>query len=204
LERCDPAFSAWYKRGRSRRTAKDAALDFKSQECLLNLLEDGRIRTDVGNEVLEELGFGIGLWNGCKAARMVGLRVTCGSNSSAEGVGDNCVVIDLPDELGELEQCERMAKLVVAMATSWEPDWCGVFSSNAMNERGFDPAIPFVDWMLYVSKGLLPNPTVPEPSSITSVEGIGSLVIIRPGPSKEPSGHLRSVKAVERALGIQS
>jgi len=204
LPACTEVFAAWYEKGASRRKAKQVEIDFKNKEALLALLERGRNRRDIGKEVIEDLGFHVGMWNGGKSVKMAGVNVTCGLYSTAPGLGGNCVVLDLPEELGDLQQAERMANVLIATAASWEPDWAGVFSLDAMNKRSFNPTVPFVDWMLYLSNKLAPNPTVPEPSSVKPVDALGSLIVVQPEPVEADNPvHLQRVKAIETALGIK-
>ena len=54
LSACDDVFQAWYRRGKSAQGAKQIAIDFKAMDRLVELLERGRNRTDVGNEIIEE------------------------------------------------------------------------------------------------------------------------------------------------------
>jgi hypothetical protein len=204
LSACDSAFGRWYKLGKSRRDAKRSEIDFKSNHCLLDLLEKGRHRKDVGKEVMEDLGFLVCLWNGGEPPHEVGLKITCGLYSTVPGLGGNGVGIDLPEEFGDLRQSQRMANVLVAVATSWDPDWAGVISRKSRETRSFVPGKPFVDWMLYVSSRLVPNPTVPEPSSITPVDTLGSVIVVQQEPVKADSpADLQRVKAVEAALGIK-
>lgn len=204
LSACVEDFAAWYEKATSRRQAKQVEINFKNKGCLLDLLERGRHRRDIGKEVIEDLGFHVGMWNGGKSTKMVGLSVTCGLYSTAPGLGGNCVVMDLPEELGDLRQTERMVSVLIAVATSWEPEWAGVFSLDAMNKRNFNPTVPFVDWMLYVSNNLAVNPSVPGPSSVKRVDTIGSLIVVQQEPVEEENEvRLQRVRAVETALGIK-
>lgn len=188
----------------SRRKALQHEIDFRDRQTLIALVEKGRIRTDVGKKVMEELGFLVGMWNGGKSTRAVGLSITCGSYSTVRGIGRNCVLLDLPEELGDLQQWERVADVVVAVATSWEPDWAGVFAQNEMNRQKLSADVPLVDWMLYISKKLVADPRVPEALSIQPVNAIGWLVVVDEGPAEvDNSTHLGKVQAVEAALGIR-
>jgi hypothetical protein len=154
---------------------------------------------------MEDLGFSVGIWNGGETSKMVGLRITCGLYSTAPGLGGNCVVIDLPEELGDLRQSERMANTLIAVARCWEPDWGGVISRKSRSTRKFVPGKPFVDWMLYISNKLMPNPKVPEPSLVKPVDAAGSLIIVQQEPVEADNAiHLQRVKTVEVALGLTS
>ena len=203
LSACDAVFTSWYKLGKSRRQAKQVEIDFKNTDCLLDLLERGRHRKDIGKEVIEELGFHVVIWNGEKVQRESGLSISCGLYSSVQELS-NCVVINLPEELGGLRQSERMANVLVALATCWEPDWGGVISRKSRETRNFVPGMPFVDWIFYVSNKLALSPTVPEPSSVKPVDALGSLIVVQPEPvAADNPVHMQRVKAVETALGIK-
>jgi hypothetical protein len=205
LASCDPLFAAWYKLGKSRRQAKQVEIDFKNKDCLLDLLDRGRHRKDIGKGVMEDLGFSVGMWNGGETTKMVGLSITCGLYSTVPGLGGNCVVINLPEELGDLREAERMASVLIGVVKCWEPDWAGVISRKSRNTRNFVPGKPFVDWMLYGSNKLMPNPKVPEPSLVIPVDALGSLIIVQQEPVEANNPiHLQRVKAVESALGITS
>jgi len=203
LSSCDPVFYDWYKQGTSRRKALQTKFDFRNEVQILDLLEHGKHRKDIGKKVIEELGYSIGLWNGGKSIKMVGLSVTCGLYSTVAGLGGNCLILDLPEDLGDLQQSERMAAVLTTVATSWEPDWAGVFSVDAMNTRDYNAAVPFVDWMLYVSHKLAPAPLTVESSQ--AINGIGTLIVVeQSAEAGEIAGHLERVKAVEFALGLRS
>ncbi len=196
-------FGLWYKLGKSRRHAKRIEIEFNNRSCLLELLEGGRNRKDLDKEVVEDLGFHIALWNGGESHTQAGLSVTCGLYSAAPGLGGNRVVIDLPEELGELQQCERMTNLLAATAISWDPDWAGVISRKCRDTRTFVAGIPFVDWMLYVSCKMIPNPDVPAPSFVRPINSMGSLIVVQQEPVEANNpGHLQRVRAVQGALGI--
>lgn len=205
LAACDPVFGPWFAKGMSRRTAKRSEIEFRRKDCLIELLDRARNRKDIGKEIIDDLGFHIGIWNGGQSTRIVGLSITCGLYSTAPGLGGNCVVIDLPEELGELTCEGRMANVLVAVVASWEPNWTGVFSLEAMSKRTFDAGRPFIDWMLYLSYRLAPRPKVPAPSLVRPVDELGTLIMVHREPpldSNDPV-HLERVRAVEAALGIE-
>src|SRR2546425_1147519 len=104
LSACDEAFASWYERRSSRRKATQNNIDFKNRDRLRALLERGMNRRDIGKEVMEDLGCSIGMWNGGMPTRAAGLKLTCGLFSTAPGLGGNSLVIDLPEELGGLQQ----------------------------------------------------------------------------------------------------
>jgi hypothetical protein len=204
LSACDAVFAYWYKLGRSRRQAKQVEIDYTNTDSLIDLLERGRNRKDICKEVIEDLGFHVTLWNGGESQNEVGLSITCGLYSTVPGLGGNCVVIDLPEDLGGLRHADRMANVLATVAKYWEPDWGGVISRRSRNSRSFVPGMPFVDWMFYISNKLAPSPFVPEPSSIYSVDSIGNLIVIQPEPVESDNPvHMQRVNAVEDALGIR-
>ena len=160
LRDCDPALSTWFKKGRSRQEALRARVDATDQDVARSLLEQGRSRRYTDGSVIEETGFHIGLWNGGGEDKEAGLSVTCGLFAQpARGYLSNCVVLNLPRDLGELFRADRMSRVVAATARAWEPDWAGVMSEHAMDTRPFSGRVPFLDWLLYVPREVV----APEP-----------------------------------------
>lgn len=178
---CDPVLATWFETGRSRRQAMERPVDIGNRDYLMDLLERGRNRRDVGQTVIEELGFRVVLWNGESGMKAVGLSIKCGlywtSATTNAGMG-NSVTLDLPEALDELRQADRMSRMLAAIVRAWEPDWAGVMSTDAMNARDFNTKVPFVDWMVYVSRTI---GSVPLPSSITLLEK-GTLIVVQPDP----------------------
>jgi hypothetical protein len=181
LTASDPVLATWLEKGRSRKQALEKTADIREQSYLLGLLDRGRNRRDVGGTVIEELGFRVGLWNGGNGEKAAGLSITCGlywTSPNPNASLSNCVTLDLPEDLGELKQAERMCGVLAAVAQAWEPDWAGVMSREAMNARAFDAKIPFVDWMVYVPRRI---DGVLSPSSVVEFES-GSLIVVQPDP----------------------
>jgi hypothetical protein len=202
LSICDPVLATWYELGQSRKQALQKRADAGSRDYLIAMLNSGRNRRDIGKTVIEELGFHIGVWNGGADGKESGLGITCGQYSTAPGLGSNCVNLDLPERLGDLERAEHMARVLEVVAESWEPDWAGVMSGAAMDARDFTARKPFVDWMLYLSNGLVfPIPELLRPAKVQHVGKIGSIIVVQPEPP-DPANcqHLRNIQQVEKVL----
>jgi hypothetical protein len=181
LAACDPSLTTWYERGRSRQQAAEQRAEVRDENYLRNLLDRGRNRRDVGRTVIEELGFRTGLWNGGDENKAIGLNITCGlywTSPNPSASMSNSVTVDLPENLGELKQSERMAGVLAAVARAWEPDWAGIMSRDAMSARAFNAKVPFVDWMVFVPRKI---DNVPAPSSLIRLEK-GSLIVVQPDP----------------------
>jgi len=201
LANCDRVFAKWYELGWTRKQAVERMTPVLSREYILKTLEKGQNRTDVGNEVIEEMGFDIGLWNGSEKTKSVGLHITCGlywiSPNEKSTLG-NAVVLDLPDDLGELQQADHAVKVLAAAVESWEPAWAGIMSLDAMNKRGFNGASPFVDWMVFVTQKI---GQVAAPSVVYEVPNHGSIIVVQPcPPSPDDPGALERIRKVEKAL----
>lgn len=204
LSTCDRVFTNWYEKGMSRRNAKQVAIDFSDTDCLVHLFEKGRHRRDDDKEIIEDLGFCVGLWNGEKSHRMAGLRITCGQYATVPGLGGNCILLNLPEKLGDLEHCDRMESVLTSVAKCWEPDWAGVFSLDAMDSRGFNTLTPFVDWMLYLSHKMWRTPQLPEPIIVHRVDDLGVTIVVQgPPPHHEDAAHIQRVREAELAIGLK-
>lgn len=95
LAQCDPALEFWYELVELPKQRPGKRVDIKDRPSLMKLLEGGRNRRDIGGEVIEELGFHFGLWNGADDDRATGLSITCGLywKSPTPNVSlSNCVV----------------------------------------------------------------------------------------------------------------
>lgn len=183
LTKCGGVLSKWYKRGWSRDDALKSEIDVSDMMTSTTLLEEGRNRRDADNEVIPELGFRVGLWNGGTDGLDVGLGVTCGLYYGVSQAGlhslSNCVTMHFSEGLGDLSDADRMRRLLAAVAQCWKPDWAGIMSNQAMDKRSFTASIPFVDWMTYIPWEIGP---VEPPASVTILPNGGSIVVVQPCP----------------------
>lgn len=203
LSACDSVFATWYEQGVSATKARQSRIEIGNTKYLAELLNRGRHRRDTDHGVIEELGFHVGIWNGMKSNRMAGMSITCGLYSTAPGLGGNSVVISLPEELGELEQSARMENVLEAAVRAWEPEWAGVMSLESMNKRRFNPAVPFVDWMLFVCHPISSVAELPQGASARQLDNRGSLIVVsdKPPDADNPA-HLERVRDVADVLRL--
>jgi hypothetical protein len=149
LGEIDGALESWFRRGASKAAAKTpVALD---PESLGRLLVQGVNRRDVDGEVLDELGFSLGLWNRARPA--IGLSGTVGAHPSFPGVL-NSLVLDFPPPEAEglrLYEPGVAEAIFDAVIEAWEPDWA-TWTSNALrNMQSAAPREPAVGWMTYLT-----------------------------------------------------
>lgn len=91
----DPLLSDWRGKGKSRRDALAQAPVTTEHADLVTRLMAGQNRTDVGNEVIEDLGYSVSWWNS-RENRDGGITVSLRLGVTSQFVG-NSVVINLPD-----------------------------------------------------------------------------------------------------------
>jgi immunity protein 52 of polymorphic toxin system len=196
LRDCDEVFANWYHRGGSRKEALKNRIDAKNRQELLALLTTGRNRRDTDKGIIEDLGFRAGMWNGAQPDRAASLDMRCGLFSKVAGLS-NSVVLNFPRELGRLSDSEVVSRLLEAAAVSWDPDWAGIFSNEAMKSRDWEQK-PFVDWMVYIPRGI---GSVPRPSSLRHLENGGSLIVVQPITPVlgNPEDHKR-IREIERVI----
>lgn len=202
LSAADEVFSSWYETGRSRRDALARAVDPRSRDAILRQLEKGRNCRDLDRSIIEDLGFGVYLWNGRRAAQAVSLSITCGLYCPNPNLS-NAVVLGFPEELGELARKERAVEVFRAVVAAWEPDTGGVISRASRESRSFQPGSVFVDWMVFLKGAAISESQLPPSASVVRVNDLGWIVVTQDEPVEAGNAkHLQNVRAVERALGI--
>jgi hypothetical protein len=182
LARCDASLSQWYRRGRVARGSPGHPVNTQHREELEELLLQGRNRTDLHKRVIEELGFGLEVWNQRPDARATTVSIHCGGYT--EAVGNVCLL----DPPSEGEAAERMLSLptliqvLTCMITAWDPDWGVVNSNRSLLELA--PDAPKTDaavgWVTYFARRRGPVPPLPAPVRIEPVGSLGMLVVLTP------------------------
>lgn len=198
LAEVDESLATWYQRGRSRKDALAQELSFCERTQIIAILEKGRNRRDIGNEVIEDLGFRIGLWNGAIDQDLSSsLGVHCGAYGPHVG---NSVTLSLPAAIVCRLGAEKIEYLLSLTCEIWQPEWAGVMSKQAMQARNFSGRRPFVDWMVYVPRTIH---VVPPFATVMPVQGLGSIVTVQPEPpwGVDPE-ELRRIGQVEAAISI--
>jgi hypothetical protein len=200
LAALDPAFASWYAVGKSLRQSLQRPVEFRNKSALISLLERGRSRTDVGRQVMEELGFAFYLWNRREPGCELSLNGQCGVYSTYQG---NCTLLDLPEQLEIFRHPERMAGVLALAARAWEPDWAAVISRRSRDARNYVVGKPFVDWLIYLSNERAPNLKAAQAHTVERVDDIGWLIVVQREPV-DPGNpeHMQRVTAIERALGF--
>lgn len=157
LKSAFPALAEWYKR--SGVASQPVLFDKNEYGQLLDILSAGVNKRDVNGEIIEELGFRVGLWNKRKESEAIGLGITCGLFSNSAGLS-NAVTLSLPKDLEALSlQGEgALRKLLLLQVEAWNPDWGAVFASQSDAVRNRKGNGPFLDKMLWVKDGV----TLPE------------------------------------------
>ncbi|MGO4569994.1 Imm52 family immunity protein [Rhizobium sp. 2YAF20] len=153
------AFSGWRQKAGSRKgalaqkvIAPDATGDIRA------LLENGRNRRDIDRSIIEELGFGIGLWNSRSETEAMSLSIHCGLYTAVGGLS-NSVDLRLPYSF-DTTSGETVLALMRSFAESWEPERVILTTSNR-NREEFEKARgkgknwePFLDVALYLEEPL--------------------------------------------------
>ncbi|WNG21697.1 immunity 52 family protein [Cystobacter fuscus] len=176
LSHCDPTFSQWFKKGRTReaalehRFASDAGgiATFFNQQSQ----EDGRRETS---------GWTAHLWNGQPDGTASGLSIHCGDASPR--LPNSCLLYppEEPPVAERLLRAHPLASILRAMVLAWEPEW-GIATSHehrdSVTESG--EAGTFVGWLTYFSHRRGALPALPPSVQLESVEDLGTLVLLTP------------------------
>lgn len=146
LRDLNPEIFRWKEPAKWKSAAlKKPFLDLADPAVIRELLLKGRNRTDVGRQVIEDLGFSIGLWNGN----------TNDSDSSRISLLNGCYCRPIPNNLyldfpgfDDLERNDHLARrLIVAARNVLDADW-------VMLSRDIDDPRkrPYLDRAMFLSK----------------------------------------------------
>jgi len=158
LAEIDDVFTGWRQKGWTPAEAVAEDPVPVDRSSLGALVRAGRNRRDFDHSVIEELGYGVSLWNG-NSRRSSGFSMLCGSFAGPNVA--NVFVLNLPreDDLCSWMTWEKARRIVVCLVTAWEPKWA-TLSSHEWREAQQPPAgTPVVGWLTYLSG--LPSPPLP-------------------------------------------
>jgi hypothetical protein len=181
LARCDPTFTQWYRAGRGYPRELPGWPVRPELKELETLFLKGRNRTDVGREVIEDLGFRQFVWNAKKEATK--LHLSCGKYSPWGG--PNLCLLDPPRQGAVRERLLRapvLAEVITCMATAWDPDYAIVSSNEMVRLVERSKWERQVGWLTYLSRRLGRLPPLPAPVRIEPVGALGWLLVLSPEP----------------------
>jgi hypothetical protein len=213
LASIDPLLTGWRQGASSKRKALEQSPVSSDHTDLVKRLLGGRNRRDDNNEIIEQLGYSIGLWNGNPNDRAAaGLSIRCGQTSSRVA---NNVVLNLPgpDDAPGLYKSGAAQRLLRAVIDIWKPDRA-VWTNHELVDKQCEPDRPMdngglikgqlvghpAGWATYLRDGegkgfnpaLLPSTAKIEPVAT------GTLVMLGDTPADAP---LNDVLAVRAAMG---
>lgn len=161
LAAVDSTFSGWHKKGAIKAAALAQPVDTASLDVLLELLNSGRNRRDIGNDVIEDLGFSAALWN--RADNPTAFNVKCGAYADSPSV-KNAFVLQLPEFSGASEAvgARSSARAVVeALTEAWDPDWATWTSDVWRSRQKVDVVNPVFGLVTYVARKSVREVPVP-------------------------------------------
>jgi hypothetical protein len=200
LARCDPSFAQWYGAGRgSPRELPGQPIHPEMKELETFFLK-GSSRTDIGREVIEDLGFSRMVWNAKKEATE--LHLTCGGYSPWGGP-NSCLLY--PPRQGPVRErilsAPVLAEVLTSVATAWDPDFAMVSSTEMVRLIQKRKREVRVGWLTYLSRRLGTLPPLPAPVRIEPVGALGWLLVLslEPMTASNP-GHVAFTTRVRELL----
>ncbi|MGZ3472815.1 MAG: Imm52 family immunity protein, partial [Isosphaeraceae bacterium] len=163
---------------------------------------DGRNRGDENNEVIEDLGFSAGMWNGAADGEAVGVTVACGAYPPVNTVG-NSVVVRFPaaaDGTRDYYKPGTGRAVLEALVECWEPDWAA-WTTFEMSKAQGKPRGVRLGWLTYLSPGRRVSPgQIPPPARAEPFHG-GTIITIGDPPEPVSGECLNQLReALEDAL----
>ncbi|WBP93106.1 hypothetical protein O6072_18020 [Mycolicibacterium neoaurum] len=209
----DPLLTDWRDKAGSRRNALAQPLVTTNYDDLVHRLFAGRNRTDVGNEVIENLGYAVSWWNS-RENREGGITLRLHLGVTSPHVS-NSVVLNLPDsrQTPRLYEKGAASALLSAVISIFQPDRAS-WSSNDLKKAQAEPdqelpngGIAYgqlighpAGWATYLAdrSGISFDPdALPKDAVVEKLES-GTLVIVGENPADPP---LSDVLAVRVAMG---
>lgn len=142
--------SQWYVKQRSRNLEK-VPIDVQADSArLIEMIASGINRQDVGGEVMESLGFRVGLWNGASGEESAALNIKCGLYEPNPNLGNAVVLRITPSRNADLANVSLCKRLLLCGVEAWQPDWGAIFSSGSEVLQNRVGRSPFLDQVLWV------------------------------------------------------
>lgn len=212
LAALDPALSNWRDLGRSKREAIGKPMVTTNHADLVQRLLDGRHRTDIGRQIMEDMGYSVYWWNGAEdnqAAANLNIHI------AASALG-NHVVLNLPkpDTVPSLYSPDTAQKLLHIFVDIFDPDSL-LWSNHELLAKQTEPDRPTEDGRGYILGQLIGQPAgwaiylndsnpvkfdtglLPSGATVERL-GNGMLVTLGSDPANPP---ISDVLQVRRAMG---
>jgi hypothetical protein len=198
LKAINPAVAKWTRA--SSRTLRPLVIN---RENLFNLFAAGVNRTDIGKEIIPDLGFSASLISTIDNGPAL-LRVHAGCYS--KWVSNVCVFQFPPSKRTDkdLITLPTLIRLCSLTVQCWEPDEGRVTSHllhEAIDQQNKKPEF---GWLTYLSKKHGPIPPLPKPARIEPIDDKGHLIIAvdKMFSSARPK-HIEAVRNVIEACALQ-
>ncbi len=181
LARCDPAFVQWYRAGRGFPRELPGWPVRPELKELEGLFLKGRHRTDLDKEVMEDMGFGLMVWNTKKES--INLDLSCGKYSPWGGP-NLCLLRPFGQSAvwDRLLRAPVLAEVLTSIATAWDPDYAIASSSQMVDLVEKRKGEVRVGWLTYLSRRRGKLPPLPAPVRIEPVGSLGWLLVLSSEP----------------------
>jgi hypothetical protein len=140
----DPLLSNWRSGANSKSAAVNQAIVTRDRMDIVERLLGGRNRTDTDHEVIEDLGYSVGWWNGSDDKKTaIDLRIHIGAKSTSVL---NSVVLRLPAPAAAPNLYTRgnADKLVRTIIATFDPEHA-VWTNHSLTKRQSEPDRPTDD-----------------------------------------------------------
>ncbi|WP_224366059.1 Imm52 family immunity protein [Hyalangium versicolor] len=182
LAQCDASFGQWYQSGRGSSSSQGLALTPHDPAALENVLLQGRNRTDLHKQVIDDLGYSLRVRNQLPEGSATNVSIRCGVYT--EAVSNTCL-LEPPTEGETAERIGTLPTLIqvlTCMVTAWDPDWGVINSNRALMELAPEASQSDtnVGWVTYLARRRGIVPLLPAPVRIEPLSLNGTLVILTP------------------------
>ena len=142
-------YTNWYETGESLEDALSRKVSPFDYTSLLKLIERGQQYTDVGHELMPDLGCASMLWNG-EEGNYLSFNFRCGVTSKWVR---NTVNLNLPLTANDYssDHDPLLIGILVDVVNSWEPDFAYICDFDKAMDEDYDAKRPYAGILSYIS-----------------------------------------------------
>ena len=209
LRQIHPAFARWFHKG-------DTSKEWNTPLCsvppmikeLTSVFEGGRFYTDVGHDLMPDLGYSVDAWNGRQDDYACSFRTKAGGWSQVRNFPNN-FSLDFRTRTianADLANAAVLGAMLRAIVTAWDADWGRVYDWHYKNpimrpERQEDTPPFWSGWIVYLAARFADRISVPRGVVAEEIPGHGIMLFATKDVfDRDNPAHMAAAYSIQLAL----